>query len=178
MPTDPHQSHPELDAEENALAQLGYETEDVAYKSLARSIGWFFVFVIFCGVAGAVIFFLFIGGSIGGAVKEFTRPNESTAPFVKRLPAEPNPLLQTNVTARTDIRDLRRGEEELLHGAPTFIDRSKGTVRIPIDRAMEIYLHHVGASTTAPTTIESGAPPQTGEAPLSNPEIVEGAPHS
>src|SRR5690242_13416356 len=130
MPTDPHH----LDPEENALAQLGYETEDIQYKSLGKSIVWFFGFVIFCGVAGVLIFGYFIGPA------NLLNPPENTTPFVKRLPPENAPLLQTNTTARTDIRDLRRAENELLHGKPSWIDQSKGTVRIPIDQAMDLYV--------------------------------------
>lgn len=155
MPTDPHH----LDPDENALAQLGYETEDIQYKSLGKSIVWFFGFVAFCGVAGVVIFFLFIGGSPAGAWKAMTAPPDNTTPFVKRLPPENAPLLQTNTTARTDIRDLRRAENELLHGKPSWIDQSKGTIRIPVDQAIDLYLSRVAPNASKNTSIVSGTPP-------------------
>ena len=161
MPTDPH-----LDPEEDALVQLGYETEDVEYKSLGRSIGWFFMFVAFCGVAGVAIFGYFIGWD------RLRNPPEDTSPFVSRIPASPNPLLQTNVTARTDIRDLRREENLLLHGKPTWADQSKGEVRIPIEKAVDLYLSRVAPNASKNTTITSGTPPVGTEAPVITPDIT------
>lgn len=154
MPTDHH-----LDPDEDALVQLGYETEDVEFKKLGRSIVWFFVFVVFCGVSGVIIFFLFIGGSPAGAWNLLRNPPEQTAPFVNRIPASPNPLLQTNITARTDIRDLRRNENSLLQGGPSWVAKDKGVVRIPIDRAVDLYLARVAPNAPKTTSITSGAPP-------------------
>ena len=47
----------------------------------------------------------------------------------------PQPLLQINPS--TDLEQFRAHEEELLH-TYGWIDRDKGIVRIPIDRAMEL----------------------------------------
>lgn len=113
---------------------MGYETADVEYKGLARSVGFFFLFVIFCGVAGLLIF---IFGSVGWD-QFWNGGNNTTAPFVKHLPAEPNPLLQTNVTAHTDLRDLRARENEVLHGKVSYMENGKD-IRLPIDRAIDIY---------------------------------------
>lgn len=155
MPTDHH-----LDPEEDALAKMGYELEDVDYKKLGKSIVWFFGFVIFCGVAGVIIFFLFLsGGSISEAWQVATKPPSDTSPLARRLPSEGNPLLQTNITTRTDIRDLRREESALLHGSPTWVNESKGVVRIPVEKAIEAYAQKMGASPTEKTTMKSGAPP-------------------
>jgi hypothetical protein len=148
MRTDHH-----LDPDENALAQMGYETEDIEYRGLGKSLVWFFGFVAFCGVAGLLVFGAFIG------FDNLANPPEITAPFVNRTPAKPNPLLQTNVTARTDIRDLRREENLLLHGNATWADKEKGAVRIPIERAVDLYLQRSGGDSSAPTSIASGAPP-------------------
>lgn len=161
MPTDHH-----LDPDEDALAQMGYELEDVEFKSLGRSIFWFFGFVAFCGIAGVIIFFLFLsGGSPSGALNLFMKPPENTAPFVSRIPASPNPLLQTGFTAKSDIRDLRQNENTLLQGKPTWVDQGKGVVRIPVAKAMDLYLQRIGSNPSQATTITSGAPPvDTGSA--------------
>jgi hypothetical protein len=148
MPTDHH-----LDPDEDALVQLGYETEDVEYKKLAKSVMYFFVFVVFCGVAGVAIFGYFIG------FNKLTNPPEQTSPFVSRVPPQDTPLLQTNETNRTDIRDLRKEESELLHGAPSWVDKDKGIVRIPIDQAIDKYLSQVAPNAPTATTIKSGTPP-------------------
>jgi hypothetical protein len=160
MPTDHH-----LDPDEDALAQLGYETEDVEYKGLGRSIGWFFVFVFGCGAAGLVIFGAFIG------FDKLKDPPANTSPFVKRIPAEGTPLLQTNETARSDIMDLRRKEDELLHGKPTWVDHSKGIVRIPVESAIDLYLSRNAPNASKESTIISGTPPRH------TPEETEGAAH-
>jgi hypothetical protein len=166
MPTDHH-----LDPEEDALVQLGYETEDVEYRSLKKSILWFLGFVVFCGVAGVLIFGYFIG------FDNLRNPPMNTTPFVNRIPPKPNPLLQDNVTARTDIRDLRRQESLLLHGAPTWVDKDKGVVRIPIEKAVDLYLSRMGASTTDTTTIQSGTPPKVTTPPVSTTDVTAASPH-
>ncbi len=143
MPTD----HEPENVPHDPLAKMGYELEDIEYKGLGRSIGWFFLFVAFCGAAGFIIF----GFSIGW--DKILEETPATAPFVKRIPSDPNPLLQTNVTARTDIRDLRRAENALLHGKPTYIDKDKGIVRIPVEKAIDMYSRQMAnAPTTATTT--------------------------
>lgn len=166
MPTDHHQH---LDPEEDALAKMGYELEDVDYKKLGRSIFWFFGFVVFCGVAGVIVFALFIGPD------KILDPPAQTSPFVRRLPSEPNPLLQTNITARTDIEHLRREENALLHEPPTWLDESKGIVRVPVDEAMDKFLRQAGADPNQKTTIQSGAPPQV--APTHEEGAAEGGEH-
>ena len=145
--------HSQLDSDEDALVKMGYELEDVDYKKLGKSMFWFFGFVIFCGVAGVLVFGYFIG------FDTLMKPPSDTAPFVKHTPASPNPLLQTNMTARTDIKDLRVEETELMHGAPTWVDENKGVVRIPVEKAMDKFLTDVGADPHAKTSITSGAPP-------------------
>ena len=53
----------------------------------------------------------------------------------KREP--PEPRLQT--TPRQDLQDLQRREDELLNGY-RWVDRTAGTVRIPVKEAMRITL--------------------------------------
>ncbi len=149
MPTDHHH----LDPDEDALVKMGYELEDVQFKALGKSVIWFFAFVAFCGVAGVAVFVYFIGPS------NWSNPPETTTPFVSRIPGYPNPLLQTNETARSDIKDLRTKENEFLHGKPSWVDRTKGTARIPIDQAIDMFLSKTAPNAPKETTIESGAPP-------------------
>lgn len=117
------------------LAEMGYELADVEYKGLARSIGYFFIFVIFCGAAGLAIF---IFGAVGWD-KFWSGGPSSTAPLVRHLPAEPNPLLQTNRTAVTDLHVLRADENAVLRDPVSYTDGTKRAVRVPIDRAIDIY---------------------------------------
>jgi len=148
MRTDHH-----LDPDEDALVKMGYEVEDVQFKALGKSVIWFFGFVFFCGLAGYLIFGYYIG------FDKLKNPPENTSPFVSRIPPSPNPLLQTNETARSDIRDLRAKENESLFGKPSWIDRKNGIARIPIDQAIDLYLAKVAPNASKATTIASGAPP-------------------
>jgi hypothetical protein len=61
-----------------------------------------------------------------------TRPALVTTPLPK-----PQPLLQ--ITPQGDLEDLRRQENEIL-STYRWIDRDKGIARIPVDRAMQIFL--------------------------------------
>jgi hypothetical protein len=132
MRTDEHGHEPE---HKDPLTEMGYELADVEYKGLAKSVGMFFVFVIFCGAAGMAIFiFGFVGWD-----KFWSGGSTTTAPFARHLPAEPNPLLQTDETAKTDIVLLRRRENAILDGPVTYTDSTKKTIRIPIKEAIDLY---------------------------------------
>ena len=52
--------------------------------------------------------------------------------------APPGPVLLTNEPG--NLQDFRAKEDAILHGPPTWADRNAGTVRIPIERAMELIL--------------------------------------
>jgi hypothetical protein len=49
----------------------------------------------------------------------------------------PEPRLQ--ISPQGDLQELRRQEREIL-STYRWIDRDKGTARIPIDRAMEVFI--------------------------------------
>jgi hypothetical protein len=52
---------------------------------------------------------------------------------------EPKPEPRLQISPQGDLEELRRQEMEILT-TYRWIDREKGTARIPIDRAMQIYL--------------------------------------
>lgn len=56
-----------------------------------------------------------------------------------RVPEQPDPLLQSNITAHKDIADLRKLEVAKTDYA-TWVDKEAGVARIPIAAAMEIML--------------------------------------
>ncbi|HTQ08609.1 MAG TPA: hypothetical protein VMI31_00915 [Fimbriimonadaceae bacterium] len=151
MPTDPH-----LEPEDDALAKMGYEVEDVQFKSLGKSVIWFFAFVFFCGISGYLIFGYYIG------FDKLKNPPADTTPFASRIPPSPNPLLQTNETAKSDIRDLRQKENAILYGKPAWVDKSKGIVRIPIDQAIDLYLSKIAPTASKQATMSNGMPPVGG----------------
>lgn len=100
------------------LAKLGYEREDVGLRTIAFWVFWFFVFTIVMGVVTAAIYQFIVPTGLGPAPQSQVRT---------RFPAKP--LLQDNITVKTDIFDMRKGEDEVLSGAS-----GKG---ISIDEAIE-----------------------------------------
>jgi hypothetical protein len=116
-------------SQEDPLVELGYETRDADLKVLGKASAFFFGFIFFSFIIGFGIFW-------------WLNPdarNEKAAgpPFAKYGPPSPSPLLQTNITAKTDIKQLRMAETTALTTS-AVIDRQKGIYRIPIDRAIDL----------------------------------------
>lgn len=105
----------------------GYEVRDVSTKQLAYGALGFF---IFAAVAGAVVWVAlkFLG---------YAGPPAADRYIHRRMPGDPNPLLQNDVTARTDIWNLRSKEEAEL-SSYGWVDKSKGIAHIPIDEAINM----------------------------------------
>lgn len=91
------------------------------------------------GIALVIMFVIGIGGAYGMFItmnKQNLAEVKDAKPFDVKVP-EPYPSLQTNVTAKTDIQDLRHAEAKTLTSygvSPTSPD----TYRVPVDRAIEI----------------------------------------
>jgi hypothetical protein len=67
-----------------------------------------------------------------------TSPSAAASLAVEQGPvakAPPEPRLQSSPPI--DLRDMRAAEDKILHHY-SWVDRDKGVVRIPIDRAMDI----------------------------------------
>ncbi|MBI1756788.1 MAG: hypothetical protein HY248_01320 [Fimbriimonas ginsengisoli] len=111
------------------LIKMGYEEEHLHFKSIWRSVMLFFTFVTLTYVAALGIFWWYN--------REALAQKEVKEPFTRHAPAPPNPLLQTNITAKTDIQALRQGETEQLNTA-AILDKSKGIYRIPVARAIDL----------------------------------------
>ena len=148
MPThDEHESH-----NKQGSVREGYEVTDVSVQGImVFLIGLFIsvgVFFVLCFVIGTVI--------NHGIEKRDGPPNQwnqANIPAGKLRNMESNPamqqqelkqLTQTFPTPRLqgddgnqDTADLHAREDLLLDNY-SWVDRSKGTVRIPIDRAMEL----------------------------------------
>jgi len=107
------------------------------------------------GVCLLVAFVLF-GSDL--LVAYFSPPESRTAPASTdaTAPRTPEPRLQVNPSG--DLATVRRAEDVLLHNYG-WIDRPSGTVRIPIDRAMDL----VAAEQLGPHTTSPGAPSQPGD---------------
>ena len=122
---------------EDPLTDLGYEPRDVNVAQLGKWVIGFFIFVVLSAITSWVILssginlrFLKIDGmspAYTGKADDFKS---------RRIPGAPNPLLQNNVTARSDIMDMRRAEEERLKGYG-WANAEKTKITMPVDRAID-----------------------------------------
>ena len=122
---------------EDPLTDLGYETRDTDMQAIGKATTIFFVFVFASFMLGFGILWLLVGN--GNPVKGFNalKDRQATAPFMTNGPKVPYPVLQTNITTKTDIKELRQNETAILTTSGV-VDASKGIYRIPIDRAIEL----------------------------------------
>ena len=113
---------------DDLLQELGYETADIKYKQFSVYGAYFFGFFIFCIIGGFVIMWLMSPtGLRGGRMSDYIP--KTSAPLAA-------PLLQSDITARTDIMSLRQKEDATLSSS-AVIDQAHGIYRIPIDNAID-----------------------------------------
>jgi hypothetical protein len=135
---------------EKVDASLGYESTDVGVTGIVVFLTALFIFVAVCGVLC-----FGIGKVFNAYMNKQDGPNTkwTKTADVRELGNLPsNPELQNKVAEMTksfptprllnddgdqDVADLHAREDLLLDNY-TWVDQSKGTVRIPVDRAMEI----------------------------------------
>jgi len=138
---------------------VGHETSDAQAGPIVR----FLVFLAITSIAIAGLMIVFHDYLERREAAEKVGRYPVAAGRDRPLP--PPPRLQTEPFEH--IKDLRRAERRLLDRYE-WVDRKTGTVRIPVDRAMEIVtergLPHRGAA--APETGQAGATdsPQAGTA--------------
>jgi hypothetical protein len=140
---------------EDLLQELGYETQDIQYGKFAVYGAYFFGFLFLCVISGfAIMYFMSPTKLVGGRTADYE-------PKVKAPLSAP--LLQSNITARTDIMSLRRKETAAMT-TPMIIDQARGIYRIPVKDAIDIIAQR-GLPATLP--MPTGAP-VTANTDLSN----------
>ena len=118
------------------LAELGYEQKDLHPKNIFKVTVAFFVFAFASYLVGWWILRAMVPGGYN-AVKN-VNDLKST-----KIPASPNPILQTNVTAKTDIKVMREQEQaELTTGGEST--HVPGAQRIPIEQAIKLAAERKG----------------------------------
>ncbi|HKD61529.1 MAG TPA: hypothetical protein VKB47_13795 [Terracidiphilus sp.] len=133
-------------------ASAGYEQSDVRVTGIVVFLTSLMIFVAVCGVVTWGLGKLInaqMNKEDGANTKWVTSSdteirklgNMPTSPELQNKIAEmtknfPTPRVQTD-DGNQDVADLHAREDLLLDNY-TWVDRSKGTVRIPIERAMEI----------------------------------------
>jgi len=106
-----------------------YEAGDVKLKPLMKSVLYFFVFTVVSIVLSAGLFEWLVPGGFASTFQ----PKD----MKRRLPPKDVPLLQTNVSVKTDMVKLMEREERAVNSY-AWVNRNAGIARIPIDRAIEI----------------------------------------
>lgn len=129
----------------SVLEEMGYERRDVQVERSPSFVLWFFgsVLVTFLITAG---FMWWLQPSMVGT--------QEPAQF-RRMPASPNPILQSNRTAHRDMVDLKQKEKAALNSYG-YVDKEKGIVSVPIDVAKDMLL------ASPPATRPNAKEPQQG----------------
>lgn len=171
----------------------GYETEDVNVSGIVTFVaglaGFVVIFFFFCFLMGKAINYVLIkqdgpvdkwhsasltepGATLHGQKRQDLTSNAAVEQ--KQLQAVtqafPTPRLETD-DGNQDIADLHAKEDLLLDNYSTSNDLPAGTVRIPVERAMELVLQRglPKPATAAPTeTLMVGDSKPTITAPLTN----------
>lgn len=144
---------------EDPLVDMGYEIRDVDYPKLRKTMYYFFGFSVICFVVG---YFVYINRE--GLFLRGNRSPVTNASLTRRLPEPPNPLLQNNVTAKTDLVLMRRQEDARLNGTG-YTDDTRTRAYIPIEKAMDLI-------------VERGVPKTNGTAAAGTPGPNTGAAHT
>jgi hypothetical protein len=109
-------------------ASRGYEARDVGISTLVK---WWL------GLGGFIFVCLLLAWGVYFAFVPREDELEMAFPMSvqRRLPPEPNPILQARPLR--DMREFRQAENEALQGYG-WADKNAGTARIPVDRALEL----------------------------------------
>ena len=119
MHTD-HQSDP--------LVELGYEQKDVHPRNIFKVSMLFFAFTFVSYILGWVFLNQY------GYFKDASGVNDLMS---TKIPKAPNPILQTNVTAKTEIKDMRIRERNVLMSSGES-DVVSGAHRLSIEQAIRL----------------------------------------
>ncbi|WP_428305952.1 hypothetical protein [Lacipirellula sp.] len=106
-----------------------HEDSDVSISSLGMFLGALAITMVVTGAVVVGLFDLFLD--------QAEEADISPSPLAEsgEPPAPPGPLLQ--VAERLDLRLYRASQEKQIHET-AWVDRDRGIVRIPIERAIEI----------------------------------------
>lgn len=113
-----------------------YDTRDLPMSGVIKGTVAFFIFTIVMGPASCLAL-KSVGGNVG-------RPYFGREPLPvadegsfssRRVPQAPNPILQTNVTAKTDLHNMRREENMLLQNGG--LNKTLKTQAIPLSQAID-----------------------------------------
>jgi hypothetical protein len=116
------------DDKHDPLVDLGYEQRDIDPKNIFKVTMVFFSFTFACYIFGWIFLAQF------GYFKD---PRGVNNLMSAKIPKDPNPILQTNVSAKTHIKEMRVHEQQALTTAGES-ETVKGAERIPIEQAIKL----------------------------------------
>jgi hypothetical protein len=143
-------------SEETQHGQEGFERQDLTAQGV-------FAFLISLAVGGVLVYFVVWGlYDFMDARQRSHQPQQS--PLVKQSEADPRIVSPDEITKfpqprleqneRVEINDFRLKEEQTLNSYG-WVDEKSGTVRIPIERAMQLV-----SQRGLPTIPKAGVPPK------------------
>ena len=151
-----------------------HEKSDVNVRALFK---FFVIFVVFAVITHFVVFAQFkffrkmFAKQQGQPLTSMSRPADAAVPPHPRL----QPFETRNVggdvnppntnTPVVDLAHMRAAEEEALH-TPGWIDKQKGTVRLPIELAKQLVVQRgVAAGFSPPVSTDGGLKPAATQNP-------------
>ena len=107
----------------------GYELTDLSISDITKGVIGFFIFTVACGFIGLLFLWGLFSMGIGS-------PTEAVSSRARVVPVEPNPMVQTETTAKMDIYNLRYKEQQAIEGKmPSAAGGANSPM--PISEAME-----------------------------------------
>jgi len=124
-----HNEPEDLEALAHSQTQ-GYETRDVPVLKIGKAALGFYIFTVAAFAMTAVAVFMFY------RIFTSASPMSHTA-LSPRGQLPPAPLLQSNITTKTDIMNMRAAETKALttYG---WVDEGAGIARVPVADAIDI----------------------------------------
>jgi hypothetical protein len=143
-------------SEERQHGREGFERQDLTAQGV-------FAFLISLAVGGVLVYFVVWGFyDFMDARQRLHQPQQS--PLVKQSEADPRIVSPDEITKfsqprleqneRVEINNFRLKEEQTLNSY-SWVDEKSGTVRIPIERAMQLV-----SQRGLPTIPKAGVPPK------------------
>jgi hypothetical protein len=137
-------------------ARGGHEEKDVNFVAITKfGIGLTLVVLATVFVLWGLFHFF-----VGRDEKSYGAGAPLSPEALSALKEPPQPRLQQSPPI--DLRDMRAAEDKLLHRY-TWVDRDKGVVRIPIERAMDLVVER-GLKTRPAGETGQARPPAAGQA--------------
>jgi len=125
----------------------GYETRDANASGIVKFLVYLALILVFSFLASWGVFRYF------AKERSELRPNSAFA-GASQVPSSP----QLQVNPRKDLLEFRADQEQSLESY-AWENRSAGTVRVPIERAMELLLQKgVPVAAAPPAAVEKAAP--------------------